>query len=101
MAVEQKAGLDARVEAAKALTRHIIGWGDAEAQAQLQNAPNRSKDLELAEAQAKLEAAVGLLKEARQAYEGHGVGDPAVCDDCAFVARIDALLASVEEGGES
>lgn len=29
MAVEQKAGLDARVEAAKALTRHIIGWGDA------------------------------------------------------------------------
>ena len=72
-----------------------------EAQAQLQNAPNRSKDLELAEAQAKLEAAVGLLKEARQAYEGHGVGDPAVCDDCAFVARIDALLASVEEGGES
>ena len=72
-----------------------------EAQAQLQNAPSNAKDLELAEAQAKLEAAVGLLKEARQAYEGHGVGDPAVCDDCAFVARIDALLASVEEGGES
>lgn len=53
------------------------------------------------EARAKLEAAVGLLKEARQAYEGHGVGDPAVCDDCAFVARIDALLVRVEEGGES
>ena len=78
MAVEQKAGLDARVEAAKALTRHIIGWGDAEAQAQLHHCPKPPKDLGVGGGSGEARSGgLGFQKEARKtwAYEGHGVGD--------------------------
>ena len=87
-----------------------------EARAQLQNAPNRSKDLELAEAQAKLEAAEASLRMAHEVLSittnyllGQGEGEGRDPDECRALAtnealagfeRLDAVLLPVEEGGE-
>lgn len=63
-----------------------------EAQAQLQNAPSSSKDLELAEAQAKLEAVEAALTEIAERRFSKG--------DTWLKLRHEIQILLVEEGGE-